>query len=198
MLKSMKIDPVIYGIQGGRGSFNEEAINYYLQEKGVRKYKIKYLYTSTNVMRALDDGKIDRGQFAVHNSAGGMVEESIQAMATYKFKIIDQFAIKIAHALMIRDDADLTEVTTIMTHPQVLAQCKQTLARQYPNLKQTSGKGKLIDHSVVAKNLGEKILPKYVATMGSKVLAELYDLRVVGNNLQDLKENYTSFLVVER
>ena len=189
---------MIYGIQGGRGSFNEEAANQYIQRAKIKRYKIKHLYTSAEVLRALHAGEIDRGQFAIYNSIGGMVEESIQAMAKYKFKIIDQFAIKISHALMIRDDADLTEITTIMTHPQVLAQCKQTLAQKYPELKQASGKGKLIDHAMVAKNLAEKKLAEHIATMGSKILAKLYDLKVVEDNLQDLKENYTSFLVVER
>lgn len=196
--KQVNAKYVTYGIQGGKGSFNEEAINYYIQRAKIEKYKIKYLYTSAEVIRALHIGEVDRGQFAIHNSAGGMVEESIQAMASFKFKIIEQFAIKISHALMIRGDADLSEITTIMTHPQVLAQCKQTLVQKYPHLKQTSGKGKLIDHAVVAKNLGGKKLPKYIATMGSKVLAELYNLKVIEDNLQDLKENYTTFLHVER
>jgi len=189
---------ITYGIQGGKGSFNEEAINYYVQRAKIKKYKIKYLYTSAEVMRALHVGEIDRGQFAIHNSAGGMVDESVQAMANYRFKIVDQFAIKISHTLMIRNDANLSEITTIMTHPQVLAQCKQTLIQKYPQLKQISGKGKLIDHAVVAKKLGEKELPKHIATMGSKVLANLYNLKVVEDNLQDLKENYTTFIQVER
>ena len=111
-------------------------------------------------MKFLQRGEIDYGQVAIHNSSGGMVDESIHAMAKYKFKIIDQFAIKISHALMIREDADFSEITTIMTHPQVLAQCKQALTQKYPNLNQTSGEGKLIDSALVAKNLGEKKYPK--------------------------------------
>lgn len=189
---------VTYGIQGGQGSFNEEAILYYLERAGVKRYQIRYLYTSENVMRALHGGEIDRGQFAIHNSVGGMVDESIQAMASCKFKIVDQFAIKIAHALMIRSDARLSDITTIMTHPQVLAQCKQSLAQKYPQLKLTSGVGELIDHAMVARKLGQKKLPKCIATMGSNVLAKLYSLKIIEDNLQDAKENYTSFLHVAR
>lgn len=186
------------GIQGGKGSFNEEAIQYYLKRAGVKKYKIKYLYTAEKVLRALHKGDVDRGQFAIENSVGGIVEETIEAMANYKFKIIEQFAIKISHALMIRKDAKLSEVITIMTHPQVLAQCQQTLPQKYPHLKQTSGKKELIDQSMVARHLSQKKLPKHIATMGSKVLAKLYDLQVIEDNLQDAKENYTSFLQVAR
>lgn len=196
--KQMDTNFLTFGIQGGKGSFNEEAILYYLNRSGISNYKIKYLYSSENVLEALHKGEIDRGQFAIHNSVGGIVEESIQAMARYKFNIIDQFAIKISHALMIRKDADFSEVTTIMSHPQVFAQCKVTLLKKYPHLKQTSGEGELIDHAMVAMHLSEDKLPKHIATMGSKVLADLYTLKVVEDNLQDAKENYTSFLQVSR
>jgi len=129
---------------------------------------------------------------------GGIVDESIQALAKYKFTIIEEFAIVISHALMIRDDADYGEVTTIMAHPQVFAQCRHTLPQKYPHLKLVSGEGELIDHANVAKQLGAHKLPKHVATMGSKVLAELYNLKVIEDNLQDAAENYTSFLLVSR
>jgi len=200
LLLPKQADPrfITFGIQGGKGSFNEEAIQYYLQKKGIKKYRIKYLYTTEHVLRALYRGDIDRGQFAIHNSVGGIVGESVEAMANYKFKIIEEFAIKISHALMIRKDAKFSEVTSIMTHPQVLAQCKSTLANKYPDLKQTSGEKGLIDHSMVARYLSEKKLPKHIATMGSRVLAKLYDLQIIEDNLQDAKENYTSFLQVAR
>jgi prephenate dehydratase len=34
--------------------------------------------------------------------------------------------------------------------------------------------------------------------MGSKVLAKIYGLKLIEENLQDLHENFTSFLWVER
>lgn len=196
--KQKSFDHITIGIQGGKGSFNEEAIQYYLQRNNITSFEIKYLHTSENVLKALHEGDIDQGQFAIHNSIGGIVGESVHAMAKYKFQIVEEFAIKIAHALMIRKDATLHDITTIMTHPQVLAQCKNTLSQKYPNLRQISGEGELIDHALVAKQLSEKNLPKEVAVMGSKVLAEIYDLTIVETDLQDLKENYTSFLLVER
>jgi len=191
-------EKLVVGIQGGRGSFNEEAALYYLNRNEIRDYEIKYLFTTENVLKALHEGDIDRGQFAIHNSVGGVVKESIEAMANYKFRIIERFAIKISHALMIRDDADFSEVDTIMTHDQVLAQCKKNLAEKYSRLKQTTGEGDLVDHALVAKYLSEGKLPKNIATMGSRVLAEIYNLKIVEENLQDQEENFTSFLWVER
>lgn len=196
--KSLSKKFITFGIQGGKGSFNEEALQYYVKKEAIKKYKVKYLYTSENVLRALHKGDIDRGQFAIHNSVGGIVGESVEAMASYKFKIIEEFAIKISHALMIHPDAKISDIDTIMTHPQVLAQCKDTLAKKYPHLKQTSGEKELIDHAMVARYLSEGKLAKNIAVMGSKVLAEIYGLQIVEDNLQDAPQNYTSFLQIAR
>lgn len=196
--KQVSNEYITIGIQGGKGSFNEEAVQYYLQRNKIKDYKIVYLHTTENVMRELHEGTIDHGQFAIHNSIGGIVYESVEAMAKYKFEIIEQFAIKIAHALMVKKGVSLKQIDTIMTHPQVLAQCKSSLSQKYEQLKQTSGEGELIDHALVAKSLSEGRLPENIATMGSRVLAELYDLDIIEENLQDLHDNYTSFLLVKR
>jgi prephenate dehydrogenase/prephenate dehydratase len=191
-------DRLVVGIQGGLGSFNEEAARYYMSRTPNLPYEFVYLHTTERVLKALHDGTIDRGQFAIHNSLGGMVGESVEAMAKYRFAIVEEFAIKISHALMIAKDADFSQVDTVMTHPQVLRQCHTNLEKKYASLRQTSGEGDLVDHAKVAELMGKGELPKNVATMGSKVLADINGLVVVEDNLQDLEENFTSFLWVER
>ena len=99
---------------------------------------------------------------------------------------------------MIAAGADFSNVDTVMAHPQVLRQCRTNLDKKYANLRQTSGAGDLIDQAKVAELLGTGELPDSIATMGSRILAELNGLRVVEDNLQDLDENFTSFLWVER
>ncbi|GAC1341245.1 MAG: hypothetical protein NVSMB29_11430 [Candidatus Dormibacteria bacterium] len=191
-------DRLVVGIQGGPGSFNEEAARYYLGRTPEQPYELVHLHTTEDVLRALHEGSVDRGQFAIHNSLGGMVEESVNAMARYRFTIIEEFAIKIAHALLIAAGADFSRVDTVMTHPQVLRQCRTNLAKKYANLRQVSGEGDLIDHAKVAELLGGGRLAPSIATMGSRSLADIHDLRVVEDNLQDLDDNFTSFLWVQR
>jgi prephenate dehydrogenase len=191
-------DRVVLGIQGGRGSFNEEAARHYMSRTPDTSYELVYLHTTERVLRGLHEGTIDRGVFAIHNSVGGMVGESVRAMAKYRFDIIEEFAIKISHALMMSSTAELSDIDTVMTHPQVLAQSRSTLAKKYPNLQQTSGEDDLIDHAKVAELISQGRLAPNIATMGSSVLADIYGLRVIEDNLQDLDENYTSFLWVQR
>lgn len=187
----------VFGIQGGKGSFNEEAILKYIKENNIKNYKIKYLYTTEKVLKTLNRGEIDYGLFAVHNSRGGIVWESARALANYKVKIVKEFPIKIRHFLMIRQDTQLKNITTIIAHPQVIKQCKENLSKKYPELKTTSGKGDLIDTAACAKALYQGKLPKNFAILGPKNLAKLYNLKIIDSDLQDDKNNLTYFFLVK-
>lgn len=191
-------DRLVIGIQGGLGSFNEAAARSYMTRYPDEKFELVYLHTTENVLQALHEGRVDRGQFAMHNSLGGIVTESVEAMARYNFEIVEEFAIVIAHALMIRKDAKLADIEKIMAHPQVFRQCQTNLSQKYGSLELVSGEGELVDHAKVAELLGCHEIPPNIATMGSRVLAEIHNLDVVEDNLQDLDTNFTSFLWVQR
>lgn len=187
----------IYGIQGGKGSFNEQAVLDYLYRNQISDYEIKYLYTSERVLKELTEGLVNYGQFAVHNSAGGMVLESLHAMAKYSFEIVELFGIEITHHLMKRKDVEVSNIKTIMAHPQVLAQCKNNLLKKYPNLNLISGEGDLIDTAKAAEALSKNEVDKNTYILGPRILSEIYDFEVVDSNLQDLEKNITSFLLVK-
>jgi len=189
---------VTFGIQGGRGSFNEAALEDYLIRHRIKKYQVKYLYTTAKVLDYLHRGLIDFGLFAIHNLVGGLVQESIKAIASYKFKIVEEFGIKIRHFLMVKPTVKIEQVKAIMAHPQVFKQCQQTLAQKYPHLDQVSGQGALIDTAQAAKSLSEGKLDDTIAILGPAGLAKLYNLQVVDHDLQDNKDNLTSFLMVTR
>ena len=189
---------VIFGIQGGKGSFNEEAILFYVNKNKIKKYQIKYLYTSEKVLKNLHEGNIDYGLFAIQNAVGGVVEESTHAMAKYKFKIVEEFQILIRHFLMKRKDADVKQIKTITAHSQNFRQCKNNLTNKYFNLEQVSGQGDLLDTARSAEALARNRIDKNTAILGPKILAEIYNLEIIDRDLQDIKDNLTSFFLVSR
>lgn len=189
---------IIFGIQGGRGSFNEAALMEYVKSKNIGNYKVKYLYTTEKVLRNLNKGNIDFGLFAIYNTIGGIVDESTYAMARYKFKIVYEFAISIAHCLMKRKDVPILLIQQIMAHPQVFKQCARTLSKKYMDLKQVSGSGDLVDTAKAAWALAKGTIDKNTYILGPKILSYIYDFEVVDENLQDSKENLTSFFLVSR
>ena len=81
------------GIQGGRGSFSESAAIKFADNYNIKNYEIKYLISSDSVLHGVDSGSVDYGIFAMENAQGGVVIESVEAMASYQFKIIEMFHI---------------------------------------------------------------------------------------------------------
>ncbi len=194
---STKIDyPITIGIQGGRGSFNEAAILKYLRNNQINQYQLKYLHTSRKVLTAVSQQQIDYGLFASCNSLGGLVAESAQAMAEFTFEIADQIKLKIGHYLMKRDQDELIQLKQVMGHPQVLKQCQQTLRRKYPHLEPMTAPGDAIDTAYAAQLLAQGKLNRPTAVLGPKGLAQIYNLEIIDQNLQDQTNNYTTFLLV--
>ena len=187
-----------FGIQGGRGSFNEEALQEYIVRKNIEHYKTEYLFTTEKVLKNLHEGNIDFGLFAISNSTGGLVEESIQAMAKYQFSIVEDFTILIRHFLMKRKDVSIEEITTIMAHSQVFKQCDQNLKERYPHLTLITGEGDLMDTAKAAEELAKGNVSKNTAILGPKTLASHFEFDIIAENLQDKKDNLTRFLLVTR
>ena len=187
-------EKTIYGIQGGEGSFNEQAILHYIKESKLENYEIVYLFTSQNVLDALLNGTINVGQMATHNTLGGAVKESAAVLNSGAITVVNEFPLKIQHALMAHNDAELETLEKVMAHPQALAQCKAKLQKIYPQLATMSGEGDLIDPAKVAQHIATSKLHKNVAVLGNASLAAKHGLKIVHSDLQDSADNYTTFV----
>ena len=189
---------IIFGIQGGKGSFSEEAIMLYAKKNNIKKFKTRYLFTSEKVLKNLHDGNIDFGLFAIENAVGGVVEESTHAMARYKFRIVEEFQIVIRHFLMKRKDINIKNIDMIMAHPQNFRQCKDNLRKKYLNMKLVSGKGDLLDTAKCAEALAKNKIDKNITILGPKKLAEMFNFDIIAKDLQDNPNNLTTFFLVSR
>jgi len=181
------------GICGSRGSFSEEATNYYCTKNNIKDWQPDYLITAENVLRALKENKIERGIFPIENSNGGVVLESIYAMARYKFKIKQLFEIDIQHFLLVKPGVKSSEVKKIVSHPQALKQCRMYLKRKWDKVELEE----YADTAQAGKDLSEGKLMKEVAVIAPEICAKLYKLDVLEPNIQDLKFNFTTFVVAD-
>ncbi len=184
------------GVQGGLGSFNDEAVAYYLASRGVKEFEIQYLYTTAAVLKAVSEKRIDYGQFALYNSYAGPVEESIRLIGSSFFHVQDWYSIPVAHYLMCHRNADAQDIDTIMAHPQALLQCRKNLEGRYPHHNLVSGTEEMADGSRVAAALQEGLLPNSTAVLGCRSLAAHFGLKIVADELQDVAGNTTTFLLV--
>ncbi len=186
----------LIGIQGGLGSYNDTAIRLYLK-KDYNQERIIFLDSTPNVFKALNDGEIRYGQFAVYNNRSGLYMESLNYIAQNVFTVVENYRIPVNHALMIHTDQTLDKITRIVTHKEVVKQCKKSIQERYRHLELEYTIGKLIDPSDIAFKIATESLDN-VAVIGNPTLAEIYHLQVADRNLSDDPDSQSTFLLIEK
>lgn len=192
IIMSKKVE--IIGVSGARGSFSEEAAQTHIHKTGLKKAQIRHLITVENVLAALETGEISLGIFPIENSNGGIVIEAVHAMAKHRFAIKKIFEIDVHHNLLVKKGVKADEVKTIASHDQALKQCRFYLKRKWPKIKIKE----YADTAKAAEDLSKGKLPKTTAVVASRAAAAVHKLDILEESIQDLKFNYTSFIVATR
>jgi len=143
------------------------------------------------VFEGVESGICDYGIVPVENTLGGSVEQVNRLLINTALHVVGAVELPIRLCLLALPGTDYREIRTVYSHPQALAQAREFLSRnklepvQYYN---TAG---------AAKMLAEK-RPKGSAAIASKLSAELYNLEIVKEGIEDLDRNITRFLVLSR
>lgn len=177
------------GVMGARGSFSEQAGESYAPTGDIIP-----LVSAENVLRELTTGSIERGIFPIENSNGGIVIEAVHAMAKYNFSIEKMFELDVHHMLLVRPGVTASLIKCISSHDQALKQCRMYLKRIW-------GEADIIpylDTAQAARDLAEGVLSESTAVIAPRRCAELYGLEILEESIQDLKYNYTTFIVAKK
>ena len=177
------------GIQGIEGSFSEEAAKSYCNKFDIKEFELDYLISSMNVLDGLTSAAIDIGIFAMENAQGGVVIESVEALAKNQCKIIDMFYVEISQNLLAKDGIALGDIEEIHSHEQALKQCKDYLAEKFWSKKLVEED----DTAQAAQDLSKGRLSGNTAVIASKNSAEKYGLNIIESDIHDLKKNLTLF-----
>jgi prephenate dehydratase len=179
------------GVMGAHGSFSEQAGELYRRTHASQSDSILPLVTADAVLQAVESGIIDRGIFPIENSNGGIVIEAVHAMAKYRFTIERMFELDVHHMLLVRPHVTASHITTISSHDQALKQCRMYLKRTWPAADIVP----YADTAKAAADLGTGVLKDTTAVIAPRQCAELYGLQILEESIQDLKFNYTTFVV---
>lgn len=182
------------GVMGARGSFSEQAGEWYVTTGALEEAVIIPLVTAEMVLHALTEGTVDRAVFPVMNTTGGIVIEAMHAMSKYNFLIETMFDMDIHHMLMTVADVSPEIITEITSHDQALKQCAQYIEREWPRVEVTRYK----DTAQAADDLASGLLPPTTAIIAPRRCAELYNLHILAKSIQDLDHNRTTFVVAQR
>ena len=178
------------GIQGAKGSFSEEACKKFALDHGIDKFEIVYQISSETVLNSIETENTDYGIIAMENAQGGVVIESIEALAKYKCTIVEMFHISVDQNLLGLKGTNVGDITEIHSHQQALRQCKDFLSEYFwtrPLIEED-------DTAESARRLSEGKLPKTSAVIANKACAKLYGLDILKESIHDLKHNLTLFL----
>ncbi len=179
------------GVMGAKGSFSEKAGEDYIAQNNVSDAEIVPLVSAEAVLAAIENGEIDKGIFPIENSNGGIVIEAVYAMAKHRFMVEKMFEIDVHHMLLVKPGVTASHITAVSSHDQALKQCRMYLKRTWPDAEIEP----YADTAKAADDLASGVLPDTTAVIAPCRCAELYGLEILEESIQDLKFNYTTFVV---
>ena len=177
---------------GPHASFSEMAHDLFCN-----KYNIKAYPTPQNTIRQVvefvQNTPDSLGVLPVENSIEGTVRETLDnlmACQNPNIKILSEIIMPIHHCLLSRN-TEFYSITGVISHPQALAQCQGFIHDELPrNLN-------IIEAPSTAE--AARSLANYnltYAAIGSEKTAEVYNLNILRENINDDKSNQTRFILI--
>jgi prephenate dehydratase len=131
------------------------------------------------------------GLLPFENSLAGSIHRNYDLMLRHELHIVGEYHLRVSHCLMVLPGVKIEEITSVHSHPQALAQCEANLDRlglQRVPEADTAGSAQLLrerkDHQAAA--------------LASRRAAEVYDLEILVDHMEDNPANYTRFLALAK
>ncbi|MEA3638468.1 MAG: prephenate dehydratase [Lamprobacter sp.] len=141
-----------------------------------------------DIFREVEAGACDYGVVPVENSTEGVVNHTLDMFMRSPLLIAGEVTLRIHHHLL-SNAQDLSAVRKVYSHQQSLAQCRGWLDRYLPNAERVA-----VSTNADAAKLAAA--DTHVAAVASEAAAELYELQVLAQRIEDEPGNTTRFLVI--
>lgn len=185
-----KVERIAY--LGPGGSYTEMAKDLFCSKYKLDGYQ-EPMRTIKRVLEFVDETPNSVGILPVENSIEGAVRESIDNLIRTKnpnIKILSELVIPIRHCLLSRT-TEFYSIRGIISHPQAFAQCQNFIHNEMPmNLDVIS----VTSTAEAARSLQDYNLT--YAAIGSEKTAEIYNLNILKENINDDPENKTRFALI--
>jgi prephenate dehydratase len=168
---------------GPRGSHSEAAARRLFAKEDILLYP-----TISAAIESLRACEADVCVAPIENSIEGSINITMDKLALEgDFCIVRELVWPIRHHLASQDEK--TPLTTVMSHPQALAQCRETLKKLLPAAvpAETGSTSEAAERAAADKSAG---------AVSSIEAARIYGLRVRAYDIQDTAVNCTRFVVL--
>jgi len=212
----------LVGFLGPSGTFSEQAAREYVANHAAagpgatragspvaRRHSTATLAPYRDIpelLIAVHRGEAAVGVVPAENSIEGTVVVTLDMLVhEVDLSIVGEIVIPVRHHLLVRPSEDggspaggladtlRRSITTIVSHPQALAQCRRYLQARFPHaiLKPALSTAAAAREAAAAQ-------PGTMAAIGTELCAELYGLTVAAQDIQDASDNATRFFAVTR
>jgi chorismate mutase/prephenate dehydratase len=146
--------------------------------------------TIAGVFDAVSRGEAAYGVAPIENSTDGSVTGAVDALIEGDVMIHHELVLEVSQCLM-SVASGLTAVERVYSHPQALAQCRVWLAKNLAGAQ-------LVQTPSTAAAARDALVDPASAAIGSRLAAELYGVPVLRDQVQDLANNATRFVMIAR
>jgi len=143
-----------------------------------------------DVFREVESGAAHFGVVPIENSTEGVISHTLDLFMNSPLRICGEVELRIHHHLLGKGRSP-RGAKRVLSHPQSLAQCREWLDANLPDLERVP-----VASNAEAARLAARDA-KSVAIAGSSA-AEIYGLDVLASNIEDEPDNTTRFLIVGR
>ncbi|MGI9273133.1 MAG: prephenate dehydratase [Woeseiaceae bacterium] len=179
-------EPLKVGFLGPEGTFTQTAVYKHFGHS-VRALPF---HTIDEVFQEVESGAADFGVVPIENSTEGSVNNTLDMFLTSPLKISGEIELRIEQHLL-GQVSSLENIERICAHEQSLAQCRGWLREYLPQVE-------LIGMSSNAAGARRARDEAGTAAIGPDVAADVYNLKILVDGIQDRRDNSTRFLVVGR
>jgi chorismate mutase/prephenate dehydratase len=178
--------PLKIAFLGPEGTFTQQAV---LKHFG-HSVRGLPLASIDEVFREVESGAADFGIVPIENSTEGTVNHTADMFLISPLKICGEVELRVQQNLMGRMTG-LDRVQRVCSHQQSLAQCRQWLDENLPNVERLT----VASNAEAARRARDEA---GTAAIAGQVAAEVYGLKVLVPGIEDRPDNTTRFLVVGR
>jgi prephenate dehydratase len=168
--------------QGEEGAYSQEAI---FQHFGAEVETLP-CRSFLGILKAVEKGQASHGALPVENSTAGSINEAYDLLLEHDLQIWHEVVLRVRHCLLSNPGVELENVRAVLSHPSALAQCERYLADH--GMEPTP----VGDTAGSARDLATTPRDGF-AVIASRLAAEIYGLRLLDTDIQDLAFNYTRF-----
>ena len=154
--------------------------------------EIMYMNGFEGVFKAVSSGLCEYGVLPIENSIAGSVNAIYDLLSDYNVSIVRGVRLKVEHALLGVPGAKLSEIREIYSHQQAISQCSEFLST-LKNVRVIA-----VENTAEAARMVAEKGDRTVASLSSRLCAELYQMQVIQSSVQNRDNNYTRFICIAK